>query len=423
MNRTTDYLGLLALSAALLAPATAVAQAPALLPVQGVLTDENGIRITTAVNVTFSLYDVATGGTAFHTESLAVTPDNGLFTVYLGTNTALELSNFSMSEIYLGMEIESDGEMTPRFRLGTAPYAAFAQACGDAATLEGSAAAAFAPAAHTHDWTEVQNRPAGLDDGDDVLAQATVEGYAQAVCYDTAAELSAAVPNWDQDASNDLTTATTFAGDVTGTSGAMQIAANAVTATEIANNAVRTAEIADNAVTSAKIAANTINAGDIATNGVGSAEIANNAVTSAKIATSAVTMAEANLPIGTVNAFRSTGLIPGVNYLFGNAVSLTPTANGTCLVVVSGAVQGVDAGDVGTMRVNAAFRIGAAGAPSRQGYVSSGITSPTPTTATGSNTAVINVTAGNAYYFGCALDISPGFTNDGLYCSASWICT
>ncbi len=412
MNRTTDYLGLLALSAALLSPAVAAAQAPALLPVQGVLTDENGVRITTAVNVTFSLYDVATGGTAFHTETVAVSPDNGLFTVYLGTNTALELSNFSMSEIYLGIEIESDGEMTPRFRLGTAPYAAFAQSCGDAATLEGSAAAAFAAAAHTHDWTEVQNRPAGLDDGDDVLAQAVVEGYAQGVCYDTAAELSAAVPGWDQDASNDLTTATTFAGDVTGTSGAMQIAANAVTAAEIATNAVRTAEIADNAVTGAKIAANTITAGDIATNGVGSAEIAANAVT----------MAEANLPIGTMTAQRSNPGA-GIEYLFGTTVSLTAPANGTCLVIASGAVQAVDAGDVGTMRVNVARRIGVAGLPARVGYVSSGITSPTPSTATGSNTAVINVTAGTQYYFGCAIDVSTAFGNDSLYCSASWICT
>jgi Chaperone of endosialidase len=57
----------------------------------------------------------------------------------------------------------------------------------------------------------------------------------------------------DTNASDDLTTASIAAGDVTGPFSNLQIAANAVGSTEVANGAISTSELANNAVTAAKL--------------------------------------------------------------------------------------------------------------------------------------------------------------------------
>jgi hypothetical protein len=85
-------------------------------------------------------------------------------------------------------------------------------------SLDGKAAKA-----HAHATTDVT----GL--------QTAVEGWAKGVCYDTAADLATAVPGWDQNASDDLTVGTTFAGDVTGLYNNLQIASGAVGSQEIAD--------------------------------------------------------------------------------------------------------------------------------------------------------------------------------------------
>ena len=70
---------------------------------------------------------------------------------------------------------------------------------------------------------------------DDTVTQATVEAWAKGVCFDTPAELAAALPLWDQKASDDLVVGTVFGGDVTGTYNNLQIVAGAVGAAEIAD--------------------------------------------------------------------------------------------------------------------------------------------------------------------------------------------
>lgn len=143
------------------------AQAPALLPVQGVLTDDLGEPIDGVVSVTFALYDRDTGGSALFEETVPVTAEGGSFSVYLGNAGApLDLTLFARSPIYLGITVESDAEMAPRFMLGTTPYAAYAQMCGDANTLSGMDAADFAPIGHTHAFNELTAVPTGLADGD-----------------------------------------------------------------------------------------------------------------------------------------------------------------------------------------------------------------------------------------------------------------
>ena len=143
------------------APTSASAQAPALLPVQGVLTDADGTALDGPFQVTFTLYDTASGDTSFFAETKTVNIEAGVFTTYLGTDGSnpLDLVNFQMSDAYLGIQVAGNEEMTPRFRLATAPYAGFAQYCGDASTLGGQTSADFAPASHTHPWSDITDVP------------------------------------------------------------------------------------------------------------------------------------------------------------------------------------------------------------------------------------------------------------------------
>ena len=127
-----------------------MAAAPATLPVQGLLSDAEGTPVTEAVDVTFALYAEETGGSALFTETQRVTPNAGIFTAYLGAVETLDLSLFAVnSALYLGITIEGEAEMTPRVQIGTTPFAAYAQHCGEVG------------------WANVVGAPADLTDGDD----------------------------------------------------------------------------------------------------------------------------------------------------------------------------------------------------------------------------------------------------------------
>ncbi len=173
MIRTRSHVTALVLALGLaLAPALAHAQtpgtAPAFLPVQGYLTDATGQPVDGQTDLTLSLYTTATGGTAVYQETQTVMVDHGFFTVYLGQNTPLDLSVFRDDPAtFLGIQVGTDAEMSPRLVLGSTPYAAYAQYAGDAASVGGIPASQLMTSGQGVHWTDIQNRPAGLDDGDD----------------------------------------------------------------------------------------------------------------------------------------------------------------------------------------------------------------------------------------------------------------
>ena len=81
---------------------------------QGKLTASTSIAVANGdYDMTFTLYDAPTGGTTIWTETTTNTVTDGLFSVMLGSTTALSSVDFNQT-LYLGVEIESDGEMTPR---------------------------------------------------------------------------------------------------------------------------------------------------------------------------------------------------------------------------------------------------------------------------------------------------------------------
>lgn len=148
----------------------------------------------------------------------------------------------------------------------------------------------------------------------------------------------------DQIAANAITTGKISAGAINtaqiaaGAVNAGQLAAGSVTADKIVSNAVTAEKIASSAITSDKIAANTITAGKIAAGAIGADQVAAGAITADKIG--AGTIITGSAQIG--NAVVSTLNIAGNAITSSSAFSATGDVNNigtTPVVVVSGTIS------------------------------------------------------------------------------------
>jgi len=113
----------------------AFATIPAKINYQGRLTDKTGNPVTDGnYSVTFSIYDVDTGGTHLWRDVYTVTTKNGYFNVSIGSITDLSSLTFD-TQYYLGIKVETEpSEMTPRHLLDSAAYAMRAKHAIDAAS-------------------------------------------------------------------------------------------------------------------------------------------------------------------------------------------------------------------------------------------------------------------------------------------------
>ena len=105
-------------------PVPALTQAPSatLISYQGRLADAAGNPLTGDYQMQFALYDVPTGGSACWSETQTVSVSEGLFNVLLGSVNAIGSSCLT-GDVYLGIKIGDDSEMTPRELLTSVPYA------------------------------------------------------------------------------------------------------------------------------------------------------------------------------------------------------------------------------------------------------------------------------------------------------------
>ena len=96
---------------------------------QGTLSNAGGQPVNGATPMTFKLYTAPSGGTALWTEARAgansVPINNGLFNVLLGSVTPIDV-NLLSQDLWLGISVNSDAEMSPREKLGSVPFAAMA---------------------------------------------------------------------------------------------------------------------------------------------------------------------------------------------------------------------------------------------------------------------------------------------------------
>jgi hypothetical protein len=105
---------------AIQSPAAVAVVVDDVVQVQGRLSDASGSPINGYVSVTASIYDLYSGGVARCTDTDTVVAANGLFTMAMDYCTA---SVFNGDQLYLGVMVGSDAEMTPRQVIYAVPYA------------------------------------------------------------------------------------------------------------------------------------------------------------------------------------------------------------------------------------------------------------------------------------------------------------
>jgi hypothetical protein len=127
MNRILLSILIVAVSAL-----AASAQIPQTMSYQGVLTDGAGTPVAdNTYSLTFRMYTTASGGSEIWTETQNVQVSGGIFSVILGSSTALAAA-FDTA-YWLGVSVDSGPEFTPRRPLTAAAYALNSQGVVDGA--------------------------------------------------------------------------------------------------------------------------------------------------------------------------------------------------------------------------------------------------------------------------------------------------
>jgi len=101
------------------------ADVPQVINYQGRFTDKDDNPLTGNYLVTFRFYDVDAEGEVLWEEGHILTINNGMFNVLLGSINPLDV-DFG-KDLWMGIEVASDGEMAPRIKLASSAYAFNAQ--------------------------------------------------------------------------------------------------------------------------------------------------------------------------------------------------------------------------------------------------------------------------------------------------------
>ncbi|MBU2541833.1 MAG: hypothetical protein KJ593_08040 [Candidatus Omnitrophica bacterium] len=95
---------------------------PHLVRYQGYLTDSNNVPLDGSYSLTLRMHDTARGGNLLWSETQTdIQVSSGNFAVLLGQVTPLDIP-FD-TDYWLSIEVNSDGEMSPRQRISSVPYA------------------------------------------------------------------------------------------------------------------------------------------------------------------------------------------------------------------------------------------------------------------------------------------------------------
>jgi len=91
---------------------------------QGKVTNTDGTNVATgSYTFVFSMYSVSSGGASVWAETKSITVTDGIFQTNLGDTTALPGSvDFNSDNIFLGINFNSNGEMSPRVQFTASPY-------------------------------------------------------------------------------------------------------------------------------------------------------------------------------------------------------------------------------------------------------------------------------------------------------------
>lgn len=183
-----------------LAAGSGAVEVPPYIHFSAILTDPAGAPVNGQMSIKVRLYQDESGGEAvFEEDFQAVMARDGLLGLTIGSRTdgGVPAGLFAAGEIWLGVTVEADQEMTPRLRIMSVPFAYLCMDsghAGDADTLQGNAADDFAQVQHNHSWSELTAVPQGFADGTDGMrTDAEITGLAKDACYDTEDELTTAL--------------------------------------------------------------------------------------------------------------------------------------------------------------------------------------------------------------------------------------
>jgi len=119
------------------------AQIPRTLSYQGIVTDASGsVKPDGTYSFTFKLYDVSSVGMALWTESKTISVKDGLFSTALGDQVIFPTSLIFDKSYWLGIQVGSEAELTPRVPLTSVGYS-FSALRADTAQVATSALAAI----------------------------------------------------------------------------------------------------------------------------------------------------------------------------------------------------------------------------------------------------------------------------------------
>jgi hypothetical protein len=119
---------------------------PQLISYQGRLTDTAGNPLTGDYDMHICLYAEPAGGSALWCEQATVSVSYGVFSRLLGSVNSIPDALFDGSNLYLGVKVGADDEMTPRRRVVSVGYAYRAESAVDADTVDSMHASDLASA-------------------------------------------------------------------------------------------------------------------------------------------------------------------------------------------------------------------------------------------------------------------------------------
>ena len=155
----------------------AASAAPLEIAHQGRLLDSSGTPVDGAHDVTVRIYDETGATTALWEDTFSVTLDNGFYGLVLGSGKALDATAFADDSLWVGIELDTDGELADRIGLSSVPYALNATSVSggvvNASDLQVNGSTLLDSSGNI-DFAKIGGLPSGLSDGDsDTLADLT----------------------------------------------------------------------------------------------------------------------------------------------------------------------------------------------------------------------------------------------------------